>query len=245
MINENKKSTTVKSYISATKAVLLPINIEVKEDTCLLNSLTRACKLTKDKVTVRLPIQKDMLEVILQTTRIHFEGAGQEYLYTSLFVTAYYGLFRVGKLTMSRHAVKACNVHIGSNKNKLLFVLCSLKTLSEGDPPQLIKITNIGKSKKTHNCPFKLLRAYLDYRWGYLDESENFFFFYDRTPVRPANFSSTLKTMLKLEGFDEQKYTTHSLISGRSMDLMKYGISVETIKKLGRWRSNAVYAYLK
>ena len=34
-------------------------------------------------------------------------------------------------------------------------------------------------------------------------------------------------------------------MGGWLSDLLKMGFTVETIKKLGRWRSNAVYAYLK
>ena len=50
----------------------------------------------------------------------------------ALFATAYYGLFRVGEITDSQHAVKACDVHIGVNKRKLLFILRTSKTHTEG-----------------------------------------------------------------------------------------------------------------
>ena len=45
--------------------------------------------------------------------------------------------------------------------------------------------------------------------------------------------------------FDDTLYGTHSLRSGRTCDLYKLGLSVETIKKIGRWKSNAVFRYLK
>ena len=48
-------------------------------------------------------------------------------LYMALFSTAYFGLFRVGELTASKHVVKAVNVRIGQNKNKILFILDSSK----------------------------------------------------------------------------------------------------------------------
>ena len=55
----------------------------------------------------------------------------------------------------------------------------------------------------------------------------------------------TLKIMLQRAGFNQLLYDTHSLRSGRRVDLVKYGISVETVKDLGRWKSNAVFIYLK
>ena len=77
LIDMDRKSSTVKSYISAIKTVLAKIQVEVNEDRCLLNSLTRACKLTKDTVTIRLPIQKGMLHIILKTIDYHFCNKSQ------------------------------------------------------------------------------------------------------------------------------------------------------------------------
>ena len=68
LIHNNRKAATVKSYISAIKAVLSDINIVVNEDKYLLQSLTKACKLQNDQVTIRLPIHKDMLNLVLKTT---------------------------------------------------------------------------------------------------------------------------------------------------------------------------------
>ena len=35
----------------------------------------------------------------------------------------------------------------------------------------------------------------------------------------------------------------HGIRLGHVTDLLNLGVSVETIKKLGRWKSNAVYVY--
>ena len=40
LIDQDRKSMTMKSYVSAIKAVLGQANIAVQEDTCLLKSLT-------------------------------------------------------------------------------------------------------------------------------------------------------------------------------------------------------------
>ena len=248
LIKENQKSTTVRSYVSAIKAVLTDINIPVNEDTYLLNSLTHACRLMKDSFTTRLPIQCDMLNLVLKTTYRHHLGAGQLYiahLYLALFSTAYYGLFRVGELTESDHVIKVCNIHIGSNKNKILFTLKSSKTCGKHTFPQTMKISSLANSSSTYLCPFEILRMYLSLRLHALHHEENFFIFGNRTPVAPHHFRSMLKAMIQMAGINAQPYSTHSLRAGRAMDLLKLGLSVETIKKLGWWKSNAVYTYLK
>ena len=59
------------------------------------------------------------------------------------------------------------------------------------------------------------------------------------------HFNSTLKRVVRQSGFDNTYYSSHSFRAGRSVDLLKMGLSVETIKKIGHWRSYTVYAYLK
>ena len=56
LVNNNQKSTTVKSYISAIKAVLWDVGITINEDGVLLAMLTRACKLCNDQLRAKLPV---------------------------------------------------------------------------------------------------------------------------------------------------------------------------------------------
>ena len=68
LIENNKKSTTVKSYISAIKVILAENNIQLKEDAYLLEALTRACKLNNDRVHVHLPIRQGVTSACDPTT---------------------------------------------------------------------------------------------------------------------------------------------------------------------------------
>ena len=264
LIDDNKQSSTVKSYISAIKAVLLMNNIDIAEDRYLLGSLIRACRLRNDVVHTWLPIKKSMLTLILRQLETHFSM--QPYLsvlYRTIVCTTYYGLLRVSEVMAGTHAILARDVQIRMNKKKILLILRSSKTHSQASHPQLIKISasdrtmnNHGKNggislRTTHQdclmmpCPYKLLRLYASMRGNYLTNEEQFFVFSDRSPVLPQQMSKCLKTVIREVGFDETLYGTHSLRAGRTCDLYKLGLSVETIKKLGRSRSNAVFRYLK
>ena len=225
----------------------------MKEDWVLLSSLTQACKLNNDTVRTHLLIRKNLLTVLIGSLN-KFYTTPQPYLtvmYKVLLGTAYYGLFRVGELTSSPHVVKAVDVRIGLNKNKLMFVLHTSKTHTGGDKPQIIKINSVKKDNNDNKygnlsqhlpsiCPFTLLKDYLKLRKKYKDEKEQFFVFRDRTPV-----TQLLKKLLQFNNINQAFYSTHALRSGRSSDLLEIGVSVETIRKLGRWRSNAVYTYLR
>ena len=252
LVQNNKKASTIRSYISAIRSVLQDIKVTLKEDKVLLASLTKACRFRNHHGYVRLPIQKGVLSMILKQVESLYHN--QPYLidlYKALFSTAYFGLFRVGELTKGEHPVLAKNVFIGTNKKKLLFVLQTSKTHWKDNKPQEIKISST-KSKGIQNkeeirlpCPFRLLMNYKRRRGPYYNDDDPFFVFRDGSVVKPEHFRSCLKMCLKAVGFDEHSYNTHSLRLGRSCDLYKLGVSVETIKKLGRWKSNTVFTYLR
>ena len=132
------------------------------------------------------------------------------------------------------------------NKRKVLFLLRSSKTHSKGTIPQSVKITSITHNADRVNfCLFQILRKYIDIQKPVQSENEAFFVFYDQTAIPATTIPNVLKKSLKNCGFKDHLYLTHSLRSGRARDLMKLGLSVETIKKLGRWKSDLVFRYLK
>ena len=139
----------LKSYFSAIKGTLKDDGYDWNDSKVLLNTLTPACRVMNDKLKIRLPIQKGLLELMLFQLQKLFSN--QPYLvtlYKAWFLTTYYGLFRVGELTNGNHFVRASNVHIGINKNKILFILHSSKTHDIWNHPQKIKIKAIAGSQE-------------------------------------------------------------------------------------------------
>ena len=200
-----------------------------------------------------MPIQKELLHKILDSIDAVFRGAGQTYLailYKAMFASAYYGLLRVSEIASGMHAVRAADVKIALNKQKMKFILRTSKTHWEDDKPQIVKIsstkTNKTKDPKTSSkhCPYAILQAYRKVQVKYADEFEPFFIFKDRSPVSASVLRKALKLALVNAGHNYKNFGLHSFRAGRSVDLLRYGISVETIKKLGRWKSNAVFRYL-
>ena len=168
-----------------------------------------------------------------------------------MFVTSYFGMLRVGEIAQSQHVIKARDVQIGDNKKKIRIILRSSKTHWVSDPPQIVTLmahpceATIRTDDQESCCPFTLLRQYLAVHKSYKMDSEPFFVFTDRTPIGPEQYRKTLKLCLSLAGFIKENYDTHSMRAGCSCDLLKMGVLVETIKKLGCWKSNAVFKYLR
>ena len=251
LINTRKQSSTVKSYISVIKSVLRDCNIKLQEDQYLITSLTRTCKLKSDQIRNRLPLQKGILGILLR--HLSEKYCDQPYLaamYKALFSTMYFGLLRISEVALckSQHAVLARDVHIGWNKKKFLLILRTSKTHWKNMKPQMIKISALGINNNHYdniNCPYQLLRQFTRQRGGYSRDEEPFFVLSDKSPLTESQVTTTLKTILQETGFDSALYTSHSLRTGRTCDLLKIGLSVETIKKIGHWKLNAVYRYLR
>ena len=242
------QSQTVRSYKSAIKAVLVDDGYQWDESKLILNSLIRACKLQNDYVRSRLPIKKGLLELILfEVRRILPNQLYLQVMYRALFCLAYYGLMRIGELSEGSHAVKAANIHVGTNKDKILIVLYTSKTHGKESYPQKIKITALNESCKMNRlfCPFKAVRLYLAKRGGYNDEFENLFIFQDKQNVTAPHVRSVLRKCLKNLNLDCNLYDCHSFRIGKATQMRIQNYSISEIKSAGRWRSNAVYKYLR
>ena len=157
---------------------------EWNEGKIILTSLTRSCHMQNDTIYTRLPIKRALLEMILFELERVFEGQFYlECLFKALYSLAYYGLMQIGELTQTggpaNHTVKACDVHIGTNKNKILLMLYTSKTHGKESKLQQIKICDTNKyDPSTQNfCPFKILRTYINMRGSYATINETFLHF--------------------------------------------------------------------
>ena len=230
----------------------------------LLNCITKSCKLKYDRVKTRLPIHKGLLELILFWINRKY-GDSQPYLeamYISCYLVAYYGLMRVGELAESCHSLKAMNIHESRNRKRLLLILYTSKTHGLNTLPQKIKI--FGKQsievvdsirhKNSYKikskdlgrfCPYEWTKKFIQMRKPITDQAENFYIFSDGSNVQPHHLRNLLRESLHSMNLDSSLYDTHSFRIGRATDLFKAGVNVEDIKQLGRWKSNAVYKYLR
>lgn len=96
----------------------------------------------------------------------------------------------------------------------------------------------------TETCPIAAFRSYLQGRA-------------DRLPDRPAfiqqdgsyltrdRLTAVLRQSLAFLGFDPKAYASHSLRIGGVVSAAAAGYGIETLKKLGRWASDAVLVYLQ
>ena len=133
-------------------------------------------------------------------------------------------------------------------KIKLESFYIHLKTHDKEDIPQEIKISALEPTTVRATqffCPFNLMRSYMEKRGPYCHDTEEFFVFTDRPPVQQHHARVVLKEALVALNLNFNCYNFQCYRIGRYSDLWKLGYSLEHIKHLGRWRSNAVYQYLR
>ena len=253
LIDKGMQSSSIKSYVSAIKKTLVMDGYGWNDKLVLVQFLAKACRIINDKVRTRLPIHCNLLGMILFEIQRYFRANGQCYLeklYLAMFAISYYSLMRIGEVTESPHVLKASNAHIASNKDKLLLILYSSKTHGKANRPQKIKITSnkmdqLGHYINRHFCPFKLMRDYITVHGDYNGLHEQFFVFGDHSPVRPNHARALFKLVIQSIGLDSQYYGMHSFRVGRTSDLIKFHFSFETVKMMGRWKSNIIYKYMR
>ena len=190
LIDNGRKSTTIKSYISAIRAVISNEKVKLDDQSILLGALTRACRLHVDKIQHRIPMRKGLLSLLIRSLDSFYKDNPQPYLvilFKAIFVASYYGMLCIGEVSYSKHIILAENTHIGVNKEKIMFILRSSKTHGENDKPQIIKIDSIARNLLKdldrnvliNICPFEILRNYITNRKKQRLPQEQLFVFRD------------------------------------------------------------------
>ena len=208
-INEKKKASTIRSYVSAIKTMLKENRIKLSEDKYLISSLTKACSYRNDQVYLRLPIRKYLLNIIVDQTWKHFEIKSQYYLsilYSTVFMVGYYGLLRIREVATGSHPILAKDVQIAVNKKKWLFILRTSKMHWKDSKPQMVRISSSSNNKKNSpsnsvHCPYETLKEYVKLRNPCVNVHEPFFVFSDNSAVAPHHIRMVLTTMLTEAGF--------------------------------------------
>ena len=234
------QSCTLKTYISAIKAVLIEDGYDWSQEKAALSSLIKSCKMKNDRLKNHLPIWRSLLELMMFQLEKYFRKRNQLYLkflYKTAFILAYYGLLRVGEITHGNHTIKAKDVHKSNDRNKLMLILYSSKTHSRANRPQKIRINRVRNPTRGFSrffFPVTVALDYIDLRGGRLNEHEEFLIFSDRRPLKPDQLRKVMRTMIKALGLDPALYDTHSFRIGRATDLLKNKVTIDQIKKLGR-----------
>ncbi|KAM3920319.1 uncharacterized protein RB166_014716 [Leptodactylus fuscus] len=90
-------------------------------------------------------------------------------------------------------------------------------------------------------CPVRAVNSYLAVRV----EGSSFLVHESGLPVTAFQFRSVLNKTLSFVGANPSEYGTHSFRIGAATEASRAGLSVESVQRIGRWRSSCYAGYIR
>ena len=119
------------------RAILKEDGIELNDNSLMLSPILKSCKYTTEgSGQVRLLIQLGMLNLLSDEIDEIYLDKNQPYLgllFKTVLTLGYFGLMRIGEMTAveSHHTIKLEDVHVDTEKEKILIFLKLLKHTQE------------------------------------------------------------------------------------------------------------------
>lgn len=237
--------STVASYLSAISYVHKLRGFRDPTKSFLIQKLLTA--LSRQRTAdVRLPVTKPVLHELVQSLAFTNSSARQRSLFGTMFLVAFYGLFRIGELatksTNSWSSVVQYNSLTFLSRNG--FSHMAQISISEFKHNPTKKAFNILLAREdcTTLCPVVALLQYTRLRG---DRPGPLFCHADFSPVSFHQFNTELQRCLTYCGLDISRYKSHSFRIGGACHAADKGFTDAQIRALGRWKSDAFKAYLR
>ncbi|KAI8515695.1 hypothetical protein Bbelb_065080 [Branchiostoma belcheri] len=193
----------------------------------------------------RLPITLPILHRLIHSLTHIVPKEYDNCLFKTMFLFMYYAFARVGEVAITReaqHTLTISDVHaeLDAHGNPTSFVV-TFKTYkhSKASNPSTISILAQPDSRY---CPVGNIRQYLQLRGGgpgYLFLAQN------ASPVTSDYFAKVLHACVIQTNLDPHRYTPHSFRIGAATQAALQGVPDTTIRRLGRWSSDAFRKYLQ
>jgi hypothetical protein len=237
------KATTVKQYVSAlrSKHVDKSLPTTVFSEPSIARILAGATKIQGARpIRERLEITKDiLLKMLSQVNTSTFDGLN---IYAS-FSVAFSGFFRPGELTWDKwDSNTSPMVHV-SRKSVRFTPDGVVIHLPKSKTDQIGQGTNLTLSfANDASCPVQALRRLFK---KYPRPNSDPLFSRSIGPFNKRWFSENITSSLFKAGVpNSSKYSGHSFRRGAANTAVEAGLSLNEVKTLGRWQSDAAIAYL-
>lgn len=201
---------------------------------------------SKNNKDTRLPISEGMLQRIITHLPLICLSSYEVNLYSAAFCLAFYGLLRIGEITFggnyqSDHVLGLSSLKFVSNEKEVsLLVTVPYSKNDQYGNSASIRIPET----KSSTCPVAHMRSFLAMR---PQCKGPLFCHYSGAPLTRYQFSAILSKVINIVGDKsvKGKFRSHSFRIGRASDLFDKGFSIDDIKIMGRWKSDAYKSYIR
>ena len=201
----------------------------------LLSGVTRVSPPTPPRLPITIGILAQLVLAVDQVVPHYYK----KLLLKSMLTIGFFGLMRIGELTMSKEKVVPLLLNQLTFQSSMVSI-----TITHFKHNQKLKPVEIPFLPQSIQeiCPVHHLAQYLNVRGS---EPGPLFAFPSLSPVPRQFFSSTLSKLISFSGFQGDRYKSHSLRIGGATYYASLGYSDAQIRLLGRWDSNAFIKYIR
>ena len=201
----------------------------------LLSGVTRVSPPSPPRLPITIGILVCLIQGVDQVVQHYYHKA----LLKAMLTIGFFGLMRIGELTMSKEHVVPLSLNQITLTPQLLTISITHFKHNQKLKPVDIPITPFHIQSI---CPLHNLSIYLNLR-GY--QPGPLFAFPSLVPISRQFFSKNLSRLISFAGFQGERYKAHSLRIGGASYYAGLGYSDSQIRLLGRWDSNAFVRYIR
>ncbi|MBF2755156.1 MAG: hypothetical protein ISN29_07860 [Gammaproteobacteria bacterium AqS3] len=206
--------------------------------------MTRGIKRSQSQGNnIRLPITLEVLKKLRGSWLETFDGDSSHdmWLLWAIACTAFFGFMRLGEIFSRKGEapLKVSDLATDSHDNPSFFRI--LIRRAKNDPFGKGSFVFLGKSNK-NICPVLALSRYLTLR---PPVDKELFLKADGSPCSRDFFVSSVRNALARAGLNQSLFAGHSFRIGAATTAAAAGIPSHTIKRLGRWNSEAFNLYIR
>ena len=201
----------------------------------LLAGVTKVSPPTPPRLPITIGILVALLRGVDQVIIHHYHKA----LIKAMLTVGFFGLMRIGELTMSKEKVIPLNISQLSYSHT--YISISITHFKHNQKLKPIEVP-LQIQSLPEVCPVRHLSYYLSLR-GY--DPGPLFSFPTLAPIPRQFFSKHLAKLISFTGFQVDRYKSHSLRIGGASYYASLGYSDAQIRLLGRWESNSFVKYIR
>lgn len=209
-----------------------------------IGKLLQGAKRLRPSKENRLPITLAILHRLVTALDHTCSTTYNQILFKCMFLTAFYGLLRIGEITtntINGKNTKHC-LHLSDIEQATIGFRIKFQSYKHCKPHSVMSVVISPQPLHTY-CPVHHLSNYLRSRGG--RTSDILFVTKSGEPVSRSQFSEVLNRSLLFCGLPLNRFKGHSFRIGAATWLMQSGKSDAQIRNLGRWHSNAFLKYIR
>ena len=200
----------------------------------------------RGQADVRMPISRPLLYELVRALQHTSPSAYRRSLFGAMFMTAFYGFFRIGELSCNSKqqvdtVVQFDQVTFLKQSSRVTAVKIVITKFKHNTNNRPFVIT-IESEPSEQFCPVQTLIDYIKLR-GY--HQGPLFTCAAGGAISTNNFNTELRRALNFCGLDCSRYKSHSFRIGAACHASEKGFSDSQIRALGRWSSDAFRTYIR